>query len=415
MAEKILMLALSPTMETGTIATWVKREGDSVSPGDVLCEVETDKATMELESTVAGTLLKVVAGEGADTEVGALIAVVGEEGEDVSDLLVDTGPVVLENPQVSVPDPEPASAPPTSAPPPAEPTPEGKGEPSAPRASPLARRLAREAGLDVAGIAGTGPRGRVIKRDVEAAAAAGSAAPAPSPTEVLPSAGASTRVSRKRRIAAERLSQSKFSAPHYYLKMRVCMDELLAARVAVNEKRDGADRVSLNAFLLKFAAQALLRHPVVNSTWKTDTIVTFDRADVGLAVAVADGLLAPVVRDCGAKGILAIDADIKELVRKARTGEIQPEEYSGATFTVSNLGSYGVDEFTAIINPPGSAILALGAIRRELVVEDADQAAVRSMMNMTLSCDHRVIDGVAGASFLGELRAMVESPALALL
>ena len=416
MAEKVLMLALSPTMETGTIATWLKHEGDSVSPGDVLCEVETDKATMELESTVAGTLLKVVVGEGTDTKVGDMIAVVGEAGEDVSAVLADAGPVAQESPPVSGPDAERTPPPPASVPPPpAERASEAGGEPRALKASPLARRLAREAGLDLVGVAGTGPRGRVIKRDVEAALSPGTPTPVSPAVGVEPLAGTTTRLSKKRRIAAERLTQSKFSAPHYYLKLRVCMDAVVAARAAVNQKREGDDRVSLNAFLLKFVAQALGRNRVVNASWGGDSIVAFVRADIGLAVAVADGLLVPVVRDCGSKGILAIDADIRELVRKARAGEIQPEEYSGATFTVSNLGPFGIDEFTAIINPPGSAILALGAIRRELVVGDGDQTAIRSMMSMTLSCDHRVIDGAVGAAFLAELKAMIESPVLALL
>ena len=414
MAERILMLALSPTMETGTVAAWVKHEGDSVSPGDVLCEVETDKATMELESVVAGTLLKVVAGEGVDTEVGDLIAVVGEPGEDVSALLAEG-----RNAEESAAEAEAGPGEENDVPV-ATPTDRVGNEVAdtvqadVVRASPLARKLAHEAGLDLASVRGTGPRGRVIKRDIEKTMAS-RPKPALVPDRAAPPPGVPARVSKKRRIAAERLSQSKFTAPHYYLKTGVQMDELLATRMAANESRAREERVSLNAFLLKLVALALERHPRVNSSWGEDAVIMFGQADIGLAVAVDDGLLVPVVRDCGSKGILAIDSELRDLIRKARGGELQPEEYAGATFTVSNLGSFGIEEFTAIINPPGSAILAVGSIRRELVVGEGDQTAIRSVMTLTLSCDHRNIDGAVGAAFLRELRAMIEHPALVLL
>jgi pyruvate dehydrogenase E2 component (dihydrolipoamide acetyltransferase) len=215
-------------------------------------------------------------------------------------------------------------------------------------------------------------------------------------------------VSKKRKIIAQRLAESKYSAPHYYLKVRVAMDTLLEARKALNAR--APQKVSMNAFLLKFVAEALKRHPMVNATWQGDTILKHGSIDIGLAVAQPDGLITPVVRNCGAKGILAIDDDLQELIQKAQNNRLDPEEYTNATFTITNLGSFGIQEFTAIINPPGSAILAVGEIRKEPVVGENDELFIHSMMTLTLSCDHRVIDGAIGAAFLKTLKEMLEEP-----
>jgi pyruvate dehydrogenase E2 component (dihydrolipoamide acetyltransferase) len=291
------------------------------------------------------------------------------------------------------------------------------------RSSPLARKLAEQAGLDLSRIEGTGPDGRVVKRDVERAMAAAAAAPGPvapvapesAPSDVGLPAGRRIPVSKKRQIIARRLAESKFSAPHYYLKCEVRMDALQAGRTRLNANPPESGRVSLNAFLLKFVGLALQRHPSVNASWQNTEIIEFASADIGLAVAVPDGLVTPVVRDCAGKGIVEIDVDLKRLIEAAKNGRLTPEEYAGATFTVTNLGSFGIREFTAIINPPGSAILALGEIVRQPVVNDSGDIVVESRMIMTLSCDHRVVDGAVGAAFLSTLHGMIEDPVVALM
>ena len=411
MAEKVLMIALSPTMETGTVVRWRKKEGDQVKSGDVICEVETDKATMDYEASAEGTLLKIVLAEGGQAKVGDLIAVLGSPGEDIAGLLGMT-----QKPPASAAIPRTGPAAPAK---PATVTPTSTASTTGrPRSSPLARKLAEDTGVDIRAVAGSGPGGRVVKRDVEAAsqgAAVRSFSPAPSPAiapgpgdEVLP-------VSGMRKIIAKRLSDSMFSAPHYYLTVSVTADELLAMRAKLNAGRE--KKVSLNAILFALAGRALARHPRVNSAWNSETIVRRASADIGLAVALPDGLVTPVVRDCGRKGILAIDSELADLVDRARAGKLAPAEYAGAGFTVSNLGSFGIDEFTAIINPPGSAILAVGAARKQPVVEtgpEGDRIVIRQRMAMTLSCDHRVIDGAVGAAFLRDLADMIENPALGL-
>jgi len=420
MPEKILMMALSPTMETGTLVRWRKKEGDVVASGDVLCEVETDKATMDYESTAEGTLLKIVVAAGGQAKVGDTIAIMGTPGEDFSGLLAEARPAAARPApvggtraatvtQAMVPSGAAASR---AVPGPALTT--GRI-----RSSPLARRIAAQRGIDLRAIRGSGPEGRIVKRDLDTATAAagfgvrgGAFSPAAGPLyqpgpedEVLP-------LSNIRRIIARRLSESMFSAPHYYLTVAITMDELLATRARLNEGRE--KKASLNAFLMAIAGRALLHHPKVNSSWNGDSIIRHTAADIGLAVAQPDGLITPVVRDCGHKGILAIDVELTDLVERARTGKLQPTEYEGATFTISSLGSSGIDEFTAVINPPGSAILAVGAIRKEPVVSRDDTIEIRQRMRATLSCDHRVIDGTVGAAFLRELADMLENPMLAL-
>ena len=416
MPEKVLMIALSPTMDTGTVARWRKKEGDSVASGDVLCEVETDKATMDYESSSEGTLLKILLPEGGQAKVGDPIAILGKPGDDISALLAEAAapPPKPAAPARHVPTPSapksPAPAP--SAAPAASPAP----APGARiKSSPLARKLAQARGIDLRSIRGSGPGGRVVRRDLDGLAPGEGAGPAAAraPAPVLqPGPGDEViRVSRMRQVIARRLSDSMYTAPHYYLTVAVVMDELLAARARLNAERE--KKFSLNAFLLAIAARALARHPRVNSTWNGDTILQHPAADIGLAVALPEGLITPVVRDCGHKGIAAIDAELSALIEKARAGKLAPEEYTGATFSISNLGASGIDEFTAIINPPGSAILAVGSARKEPVVEN-DAVVIRQRMRVTLSCDHRIIDGAVGAAFLRELADMLESPLLAL-
>lgn len=416
MAEKLLMLALSPTMEVGTISKWVKKEGDSIAGGDVLCEVETDKATMEYESMNEGTLLKIIIPEGGQARVGDAIGIVGEPGEDIASLVeeieaakktAEQKPVVEEAPvESATPEaPAPAAAP-QSVPAPVTAAPVSSGDGRI-KASPLARKLAKENGLDLRLIQGSGPGRRIVKSDVDKALAGG--IPAMASSASLPVMGDETvPVSQKRQIIAKRLAESKYTAPHYYLKVSVAMDNLIQARKELNARRK--EKVSMNAFLIKFVTEALKRHPMVNATFAGDHIVKHGSVDVGLAVAQPDGLITPVVKQCNNKGIIAIDAELKVLIDKALNNKLVPEEYTGATFTISNLGSFGIEEFTAIINPPGSAILAVGEVKKTPVVMEDDSIVIKNMMKLTLSCDHRIIDGAVGAAFLKDLKDMMENP-----
>ena len=438
MPEKIQMIALSPTMETGTIAKWRKKEGDAVASGDVICEVETDKATMDYESSVEGTLLKIILPAGGQAKVGDLIAIVGKPGEDISAMLADAGPArpaaaaapaarAAAAPQAPAARPVgpavaaqaavPAQAGPAQAAP--QNAAEDRGGGARIKSSPLARRLAAEKGVDLRALRGSGPEGRIVKRDLDAAPAGArlaQGAPRQAPAPLQPGAGDEVvPVTRMRKIIAQRLSDSMYTAPHYYLTVAVGMDELFESRTRMNAGRQ--KKLSMNAFLMAIAGRALARHPLVNSSWNGDSLLRHSSADIGLAVALPEGLITPVVRDCGRKGIVAIDAELSDLVERARAGKLVPQEYAGATFTISNLGMSGIDEFTAIINPPGSAILAVGAARKEPVVDDSggtDAIVVRQRMRITLSCDHRVIDGAVGAAFLRELADMLEDPVLAL-
>jgi len=459
LAEKVLMLALSPTMEAGVITKWHKKVGEKVSEGDLLCDVETDKAVMSYEASQGGYLLGMVCEEGEGAAVGATIALMGVEGEDVSALLSEakaekasgaggkTGPSGSDGSPstvVDAPAETSASKEPMASSSEADTLPPGGRK----RSSPLARTLASRNGLEVDRIPGSGPGGRVVKRDVEQAmaqsiagtpAGTGMIGPAPgaaglvtgttargtataSGTVVTPLSGTSMPapsgtdevipLSGKRRIIAKRLAESMYTAPHYYLKKTVRMDALIVARKALAAK---GEKRSFNAFLIKFVAEALRRHPQVNASWQGDSILRFGHADVGLAVAQPDGLITPVVRDCWHKGIRQIDGELAVLIGKAQQGTLRPEEYSDATFTISNLGSFGIEEFTAIINPPGSAILAVGEIARVQRIDENDKPEVISAMTLTLSCDHRVIDGAVGAAFLKDLVDMMEDPIRVLL
>jgi len=449
MAEKIPMTALSPTMEEGTISAWQKKAGDTITAGDVLCEVETDKASMEYESTQEGTLLKIVIDAGDMAKVGQTIAIIGEKGEDTSALEAEianegSAPTPAEEKadqeeQAGAASTEAAKAEPPVAEASAaeaaadEKSPSAKktgsekpaaseaaaaattdrGESGRIKASPLAVKLAAERNINLSLVNGSGPGGRIVQRDIEEFRGVSSAVVTDLPStgfaggtqvqrdEVIP-------VSGKRAVIARRLSESKFSAPHYYLKTSVAMDDLVAARKSLNSS--SGLKVSLNAYFMKLTAEALKRHPDVNASWQGDSITRFGSIDIGLAVDVGNGLITPVVRDCGNRGVLSIDGELQELIQKARDNKLKPDEYTGATFTISNLGSFGVEEFTAIINPPGSAILALGAAKKTPVVKDDGSIGVATVMKMTLSCDHRVIDGAEGGRFLHDLQLFMEQP-----
>ncbi len=409
MAEQILMLALSPTMEKGVITKWLKKVGDKVKSGEVICEVETDKATMEYESQAEGVLQKIVVPENGQAAIGDCIAIIGQEGEHAAE----------------IPAGKPAAAMPVKA------GLAGVAKPAEPeklkesvsvqavetggteqiKSSPLARKIASQHGLNIHLLTGTGPGGRVVLRDVEQAIAAGR-----KPAAVISKAAVAEAVLKdeeipvagKRKIIAQRLSESMFSAPHFYLKVAVDAGELVRTRQKLN--LDPARTISINAFLIKLTAETLKHHPVVNSSWAGDRIIRHGRIDIGLAVALEDGLIVPAVRDCANKGIMAIEAELTELIGLAKAGKLKKEHYGNATFTISNLGSFGVDEFTAIINPPESAILAVGRIRKVPVFDEKGNVAAASMMNMTLGCDHRVIDGAVGARFLSDLKQLIESP-----
>lgn len=445
MAEKLFMIALSPTMTEGTLARWKVAEGQAFKAGSVLCEVETDKASMDYEAPKDGVLLKLLLAEGGRAAVGDVIGIIGKAGESPDALLAQLSPGAGgAGPKAASPAAGAASSAGPSTPAPGAPPPVTSAAPAAigPEgavpSSPLARVLAAELGVDIRSLRGTGPGGRVVKRDVEAAAS-GSAGPASGRTAVSVPAGARPGaalsaafvprgpageqtvrvepVAGKRAVIARRLSESFFSAPHYYLKRTVDAGRLLALREALADPE--GRKPSINALLAKLAAAALAGHPAVNAGWKDEgagkaSVEYRSRVDVGLAVALSDGLITPVVRDCGTKGIARIDVEMSDLIAKAKGPGLSPEEYTGATFTITNLGGFGVEEFTAIINPPGSAILAVGAALDEPVALPDGTVAVRKRMRLTLGCDHRVIDGAVGAAFLRDLAGMIEEPGRAL-
>lgn len=411
MAEKLPMIALSPTMSEGTIARWKKAEGDAFSSGDVLCEVETDKASMDYEAPRQGVLLKIAVPAGGKARVGDTIAVIGKAGEDPLPLLA----------AAALPEKATAVKPDVKSAIPAVVVPASsvvsQSAPIAPagtpKSSPLARKLAQELGVDIRRVRGTGPDGRVTEKDVRALqsqatldeSVPASGFPRPAPT--------SEAVSGKRSIIARRLSESFFSAPHYYLKKEIIADRLVDSRRRINEGRDKP--ISFNAILIKLVAMALSRHPELNVSWLGDRIEKRGTIDIALAVALPDGLITPVVRDCPYKGVELIDAELSALIEKVNKRGLTPDEYEGAGLTITNLGSYGIDEFTAIINPPGSAILAVGALKKRPVVMPDDSIAVAKTMVLTLGCDHRTIDGAVGARFLADLASLLEDPFRALL
>lgn len=414
MAEIIRMPRLSDTMEEGNIVAWLAKEGDKIAPGDVLAEVETDKATMELESFNEGTLLYIGVKEGP-VPVDGIIAIIGEAGEDYKALLASAESVepAAENKEEA---PKQKAAPQAAAPK-ATPAPAPSPEPVATHdtdrvlASPLARKLASEKGYDLSQIRGTGDGGRIIKKDVEShtPSAAPAAAAAPRGARALnPDIQyGDVPVSQMRKVIARRLGESKFGAPHFYLTVEINMDNAMTARKAVNEHPDV--KVSFNDIVVKACAAALRKHPAINSSWMGDRITYHEAINIGVAVAVPDGLLVPVINDADLKTLSQINSEVKVLAGKARDKKLQPDEMQGNTFTISNLGMFGIEEFTAIINPPDACILAVGGIIQKPIVKNGE-IVPGNMMKVTLSCDHRVVDGATGAQFLNTLKAMLENP-----
>ncbi len=415
MAEIVRMPKLSDTMTDGTVAAWHKKVGDKVKSGELLAEIETDKATMEFESYVDGILLYIGVQKGETVAVDALLAVFGKEGEDVSAIVAAEGaapaakeeaPVaaapapkapVAEAPKaVATPSPVAAAHAPASAPVPFN---DGRM-----RVSPLAKKLAEDKGLPLQYIPGSGDGGRIVRRDVDAfmaGASVQSASAVESYTE--------ENVSQMRKTIARRLAESKFTAPHFYLTMKINMGRAVEARAAMNAAT--GSKVSFNDMVVKATALALKQHPKVNSSWQGDTIRYNHHVHMGIAVAVEEGLLVPVVRFADTKTLAQINQEVKTFAEKAKTKKLQPSDWEGNTFTISNLGMFGIEEFTAIVNPPDACILAVGAIREVPVVKNGAVVPGHTM-KLTLSCDHRVVDGASGSAFLQTLKAMLEEPVL---
>ena len=419
MPIRILMPALSPTMTEGTLAKWLKKEGDQVDPGDVIAEIETDKATMEVEAIDQGTLGKIVVPEATEgVPVNAVIALMLAEGEDAS--VLDGR--VMEPP---APTPEPPAVP-DSAPQPAS-TPAAAPTGERVLASPLARRMARQAGLDLGAITGSGPRNRVVKRDIELALKKGAPPamrepgvpePAPLPPAVVAVPGTpyvEVPNSTMRKVIAERLIESKRDIPHFYVSVDCQVDKLLELRGELNARAsEGGYKLSVNDFVIRAVALALKEVPGANATWTDAAIRRFNTVDVSVAVATPGGLVTPVIRNADEKGLVAISAEMRELVPRARAGRLLPEEYQGGGFTISNMGMYGVKDFAAIINPPQSCILAVAAAEQRPVVKDG-ALAIATVMTCTLSADHRSVDGALGAEFLVAFKALIDEPLTMLL
>ena len=413
------MPKLSDTMTEGVVAEWHKKVGDKVESGELLAEIETDKATMEFESFLDGTLLHIGVPKGGTSAVNAVLCVIGDEGEDFQALLdaeskASAEPEKKEEnaPAATAATPAPAAAP-TPAPAASRPEPVAKAvtvEVDVPstngrvKASPLAKRLASEKGLDITHIPGTGDGGRVVRRDIETynPMVGGMAA-------VMVESSEEEAVTQMRKTIARRLSESKFTAPHFYLTIEIDMDNAISARKALIE-RDGK-KVSFNDMVIKACAAALRRHPGVNSSWQEDTIRHNKHVHIGVAVAVEDGLLVPVVRFADSKTLSQINGEVKDFAQRAKAKKLQPQDWEGNTFTISNLGMFGIEEFTAIINPPDSCIMAVGGIREVPVVKNG-AVVPGNRMKVTLSCDHRVVDGAMGAAFLQTFKSNLENPML---
>ncbi|XHR28068.1 MAG: pyruvate dehydrogenase complex dihydrolipoamide acetyltransferase [Chthoniobacteraceae bacterium] len=444
MPISIEMPKLSDTMTEGTLVKWRKKLGDKIEMGDVIAEIETDKATMEMEAFDDGTLAEIYVKEGEKVAVGqqiALLAVAGEKPGEAK--AAAPSPAVAASthyqevagapiPGATGAAPAPSPAPAAAAPAPSA-TPQGRV-----KASPLARKLAARKGIDLTRVTGTGPGGRIIERDlanapVGAPAPASPARPAASAAPAAPvavssavnavppiPAGPGDRViplSGMRRVIAERLVASKSTIPHFYLQIEADAEPLLKLRVGLNAgaEASGRGKITVNDLILKAAVAALVRVPKVNAAWAGDAIIEYDKINLSVAVAVEEGLVTPVIRDVGGQSISEISAAVKDLATRARGKRLKPEEYQGGTFTVSNLGSYGIESFFAIVNPPQSAILSIGAAVKKPVVNAAGQIVPGQRMSIGLSCDHRVVDGALGSQYLGELKNLIENPALMLL
>ncbi len=447
MANKILMPKLSPTMEEGQISSWVKKEGEAIEANETIAEVDTDKATMEMTSLEPGTLLKIIVPAGDNAKLGQTIGILGEKGEDISALLkeiegesssngasAESKEEAKEEPKAEEKPVEETKSAETSEKkseePKAEEKPKTESQSSNGRmiVSPIAARMAAENGVDLKLISGSGPKGRIIKRDIESAIESQVSSPKSQVEEVaIPSTvgygqssatqGASAfreeNTSKMRQIIAKRLGESIGPIPTFYLTVEIEMDNALEFRRQINEAI-APEKVSVNDVIIKVAAMASMKHPFVNSSYRDDKIRFYEDADVGVAVAIDEGLITPVIRGANKKGIAEIAREVKDLAEKARDKKLQPEEYTGATFSISNLGMFGIKEFTAIINPPEAAIFAIGAAKPTAVVKDGE-IVVRNVMSVTMSCDHRVIDGATGAKFLQTFKQMLENPVLMLM
>ena len=396
MATKVVMEALSPTMEEGQVTKWLKGEGDEVASGDTLAEVETDKAIMELVARGNGVLRKIVVPEGQTVDVGSLVAVIGAADEDIASLVAATT-----SPPDAAPSNGDTAADATASSSVAASSP-SSGDGDQVKASPVAKRIASDRGIDLSSVRGSGPGGRVIKRDVEGATAAPVVAPAASGGfEDVP-------LTQIRKTIARRLGESIGPVPHFFLTTEIDMERAAEARTDLNALDDGP-RISYNDIVLKVVAAALTQHRACNAWWQDDHIRYFNEVHLSVAVAVKDGLITPIVRNAHLKTLRQIAAEVRDLAGRAREKRLRPEEYTGGTFTVSNLGMFDIDQFTGVINPPEAGLLAVGSMVEKPVAEDG-QVVVRKRMRVTMSCDHRVIDGATGATFLQTVRRMLENP-----
>jgi pyruvate dehydrogenase E2 component (dihydrolipoamide acetyltransferase) len=438
---EIQMPKLSDTMTEGTLISWKKKKGDQVSAGEVLAEIETDKATMEWESPEDGTLTEIYVEEGGKVNVGDKIAFIGGEGEEApkeeapaqkKEKQPEPAEQKEKAPEAETEKPAPAQKKEIEAAPPQQTKPVEAGAPPAPKkekpeearvkASPVARRTAAELGVDLSSVKGTGPEGRITETDVRAAAksaplgadrgrAKGESKPAPS---IKPGESARIQLSGMRKIIAQRLVESLGPVPHFYLEIDVNAGPLMEAREELKSAGEGADaaKITVNDLVLKAAVQAAVKVPRANASFDGDAIVQYADIDLGIAVAIEEGLLTPVIRAAQNKSLREISETAKDLAHRARNKRMKPEEFQGGTFTVSNLGGMGIDSFSAVINPPQGFILAVGKVTKVPVIDDGDQIVVGHRMSLTMSCDHRVIDGALGAEYLKELRHLLENPAL---
>jgi pyruvate dehydrogenase E2 component (dihydrolipoamide acetyltransferase) len=417
MAKDILMPLLSPSMTEGTLVRWIKKEGDAVKSGDVLAEVETDKATMDLEAFDSGILRKILIQEGAKVPVQSRIGIIGTKDEKID----ESAPAAVAAPKTAT-EPAPASkaevkTPADASAPAATPSSDGGRV----KASPLAKKVATEKGVSLATLTGTGPGGRIVKKDVLNAPANGPA-PGGGGSSIYArgpiAKESSTKLTTMRSVIAKRLLESKTTIPHFYLEIEIDAKPLLDLRAQLNDslgKLKPPVKLSLNDFVLKAAAEAVRRVPGVNASFEGDSIRQFPDVQLSFAVAIAEGLITPIIKEAQNKSLVQISSEAKSLAVKAKEGKLKPEEFQGGTFTVSNLGMLGIDRFSAIINPPQAAILAVGNIVKKPVVGANDEIVVGHRQSITLSCDHRVVDGAVGAAYLKELRELLEKPALLLL
>lgn len=420
MAEIVRMPKLSDTMTEGVVATWHKKVGDEVESGELLAEIETDKATMDFESFQDGVLLHIGVETGATAPVDSILCILGKKGEDIKRILADADKNVIIKDKESVPAPSSSPAPVEIVAPvasvasvaPVAPVPSPL--PATPLAtntrviaSPLAKKLADQLGLSLDRIPGSGEGGRVVKRDVENFKMAGATGMPVMTQEKFTEVG----VSQMRKTIARRLAESKFTAPHFYLSISVDMSNAMQARKAINDQ--GLYKVSINDMVVKATAVALRKHPAVNSSWLEDRIRYNEHVNIGVAVAVEDGLLVPVIRFADGKSFATIGEEVRDFAGRAKAKTLEPKDWEGSTFTISNLGMFGIENFTAIINPPDACILAIGGISNVPVVKN-DEVVPGHVMKVTLSCDHRVVDGATGAAFLQEFKKLLENPVLML-